>query len=60
MFLLALLTTTSIVSFSLFILIDQLFFGVSWALAVPRALIATVLAHWLAWHWLDRSGRGKG
>ena len=58
--LLAFILSSSAINFSLLVLMDQLLFDVPWTIAAPRALIATVLAHWLFILWLYLLGRGKG
>ena len=60
MLLLALILSSSIVSFSLLVLIDQLLFGIPWTIAVPRALLATILGYWIAFLVLYSLGKGKG
>ena len=60
MLLLALTISSSIVSFSLLVLFDQLIFGTPWCIAAPRALLATVLGHWLVLLWLYFLHKGKG
>ena len=58
MLLLALTISSLIVSFGLLVLFDQLF-SVPWTIAAPRALIATVLGHWLGLLWLYFLHKGK-
>ena len=60
MLMIALLVSSSLVSFSLLVLIDQMYFGIPWTIAAPRALIATILGHWIALLWLYRLSKGKG
>lgn len=59
MFMLALILSSAVVSFSLIVLIEQLSLGVPWTIAAPEALIATVLGHWLVLLWLCHLGKGK-
>ena len=59
MFLFAFILSSSAICFSVLLLFDQ-HLGIPWSTSAPRALIATVLGHWIFLLWLYRLGRGKG
>lgn len=50
----AVMLSGSIVCVSLLVLINQLVFDLPWNVAVPSALIATVMGQWIGLFWLSR------
>jgi hypothetical protein len=58
MLLVALIVSSSVVSFSVIALIGHVTFGIAWSVVVPAALIVTALGHLLGLLWLHALGKG--